>query len=309
MNATGAGAGDFGYVGLGSSAGSVLSDWWQYSPDSNAWVQKTSFPGHARYGAGSFTISGRIFLGGGIDSSNVVYSDFYSYEPVSDQWVSRHSFTTPVTAMATFTIGSRGYFVGGAINGSVSATTQNIEYDPVADTWTPRASFTGGNIFSGVGFSLDDNGYVGTGFSGNLTDILYRFDPVANSWSQETDFPAGIRQWGVVCNVNNRAFFGTGNSTGGNLFADWWEFLPITTGIENVVDAKSIFFDLASHELTVKNASGSGNVRIFTIDGKLVAEYKLQQGNNTFFVNDKGVFLVQMSDGTKQEVLKIMNVE
>jgi N-acetylneuraminic acid mutarotase len=308
-NATGASDDTYGYVGLGSNNGVVLTDWWQFDPVANTWTQKTSFPSTSRYGAGSFTLQNMIYVGGGIDSANSVHGDLWQYDPSNDTWAQKHIMPTPVTAMATYVINGKGYFVGGAINGGVTGSMQNAEYDPLSDSWTLRDPFPGGNIYSCVGFVIDGYGYVGTGFCGNLTTIMYRYDPVANNWVQETDFPNGIRQWAVVCNVNNRAYVGTGNSTGGNLYSDWWEFVPVITGIKNQSSFPQISFDATSHNILVKNATGSEQVEVFTIDGKLLLHSTLQKGTNYLATGRSGILFVRVKSGGQENTTKIFGAE
>jgi N-acetylneuraminic acid mutarotase len=308
--ATGSSDGTYGYIGLGMNNGAVYNDWWQFDPQANSWMQKTSFPSTKRYGAGTFNIGNRVYVGGGIDSLNSVHSDFYVYDGTTDSWTSRHALPSPVCEMAAYVINGKGYFVGGAINGGTSASTQNAEYDPVSDTWAVKTSFAGGNIYSCVGFALDGMGYVGTGFAGNLTDIMYRWDPVSDTWTQETYFPNGIRQFAVCCNVNNRAFIGTGNSTAGNLFNDWWEFIPVTTGInKHDIIFPNVFFDQSSKQIIVVDATGTENFEVMTVDGKLTMSGRFEKGNNLLFVQSAGVYLIRIQNDGVERVVKVVRAE
>src|ERR1051326_6912607 len=45
-----------GYVGTGWDGTNYLQKWYEYDPGSNAWTQKTDFPGGARYSASAFTV-------------------------------------------------------------------------------------------------------------------------------------------------------------------------------------------------------------------------------------------------------------
>jgi N-acetylneuraminic acid mutarotase len=308
--ATGCSDGTYGYIGLGKNNSVVLNDWWQYDPTMNTWTQKTSFPATTRYGAGAFCISGRVYVGGGIDSANSVHSDFYVYEPTGDTWTARHALTYPSCEMAVYVINNKGYFVGGAINGGVTGSSQNIEYDAVLDTWTSRTDFTGGDIYSCVGFAIDGIGYVGTGFIGNLTDVLYSWNPVTDTWTQDTDFPSGIRQFAVCCNVNNRAFIGTGNSTGGALYGDWWEFNALSTGISKPDYVfPQVYFDNSSDRIEVKNAMGTEIFNVMSLDGKVVLSGKLERGNNEMHIETSGIYLVRIMNGSTEKVVKIVKAE
>lgn len=71
-----------GYVTLGSS-GSNLSDVWEYSPDLDAWEQKTSFEGSARIYAVGFAIGNKGYIGTG-SSSTYRFDDFWAFSPFDE---------------------------------------------------------------------------------------------------------------------------------------------------------------------------------------------------------------------------------
>lgn len=309
INASASSANGYGYVGLGiDSNNRFLKDWWQFDPAGNTWTSKSSFPGKGRFGAGAFSISNRIYVGGGLDTAYSPQEDFYCYDPVNDIWGQKANLLEAVGCMSVFTIGNKGYFVGGVINGAISGVDITAEYSPSHDSWTQKADFPPGQIFSGIGFSMDGYGYVGTGFISTLTDMMMRFDPVANSWSPETSFPTGIRQWAVSCVSGNRAFVGTGNSTGGQLYKDWWEFNSIFTGIidKNRHSDLNVFFNSAGREITIRNAPPSGMLKIHDINGKLMLQKKYDSALQNLYWPHKGVFMVTISDQGKTSTVKII---
>jgi N-acetylneuraminic acid mutarotase len=60
------------YVGLGvpsTVSTTPFSDWYSYTPDTNAWERKAEFPG-GRAQAWSFNIGENIYVGGGVNSTN-----------------------------------------------------------------------------------------------------------------------------------------------------------------------------------------------------------------------------------------------
>lgn len=305
-NATAATVGNFGYVGLGSDNNSLLTDWWQYDPALNVWTAMANFPGRARFGAAAITLQNRIFTGGGLDSTQTSsLSDFFAYDPVGNVWATKASMPIGVSSPATFTIGTKGYFVGGATNGSVSATTQNAEYDPANNTWTTKAPYAAGNTFSAIGFSLYGYGYMGTGFTGSLTDVMYRYNPVANNWTQETNWPTGIRQWAVCCVSGNRAFVGTGNSTGGLLFSDWWEFIPAVTTSTNQLEEQvngSVRYDENTKEIIFENKSNNVALNIYSVDGKLVFSKTLIELNEHISWNHQGIYLIALNNNSTTKI-------
>ncbi len=306
-NGTATSANGFGYAGLGTDNGTMLKDWYQYDPVANTWQSKASLPGNPRFGAGSFSIQNMIYAGGGLDSLGNPKTDFYMYDPGTDTWTQKSSLLTGVACMAVFTIGEKGYFVAGLINGSVSSVRKTAEYDVVTDTWTYKADYPPGNTFSAIGFAIDGHGYVGTGFTGSLTDVMYRYDPIGDVWTQETSWPTGIRQWAVSCVSGNRAFVGTGNSTGGQLFNDWWEFTSIFTATHEL-NRNSEFhagFNASSGEITLKNSSASGLIFIYDVEGKLIFRTEMNSTLKHIPWTHKGIYYVSLVDGKNSSVSKL----
>ena len=305
-NASACSLDNYGYVGLGSDNNTLLNDWYQYDQTGNSWLQKSNFTGVKRFGATAFALQGRIFVGGGLDSAQTTaLADFYAYDPVGDSWGAKSSIPTGVSSPANFILNGKAYVVTGARNGSTLATTQNAEYDPVMDTWTVKAAYPGGNTFSAIGFAVSGYGYIGTGFTGNLTDIVYRYDVISDSWTQETSWPTGIRQWAVSAVSNNRAFVGTGNSTGGNLYADWYEFIPAvsTSASNSLSNNSSAYFNRSSEEIVITNAKENSILKIFSIEGKKVFEQILQNKSARISWNKRGVFLLSING---EQVSKII---
>ena len=306
-NATASSANGFGYVGLGSDSVTLLNDWWQYDPSVNTWQAKTSFPGGSRFGAGSFTIQDTIYTGGGLDSANTPKTDFYAYDPVNDSWIPKAPMLIGVASMAIFTISNKGYFVGGLIDGSVSSVNVTMEYDVAGNTWTTKTPYPAGNTFSAIGFAIYGKGYAGTGFTGTLIDVMYNYDPIGDNWNQETNWPTGTRQWAVSCVSGNRAFVGTGNSTGGQLFNDWWEFIPFVNNLNvlperNSIDAR---FNNITGEIIIMTKTGSGVIKIYDLEGKLVFESKINSVMQNFPWSRQGIFMVALIDGRKTTATKL----
>ena len=307
-NAAASSAGNYGYVGLGSNKGTLLNDWWQYDPVGNSWLAMTNYPGIPRYGCGSFSIQDIIYTGGGLDSANHAQSDMYAYDPVNNSWTPKAALPVGVSSAAAFALGQKGYFVAGASTVSINGTTQTAEYNPANDTWTTRAPYPGGNTFSAIGFSLFGIAYVGTGFTGNITDEMWSYNPVTNVWAPETFWPTGIRQWAVSCVANNKAYVGTGNSTGGLLFSDWWEFLPdLTTSNKLEINTMpvSASFDAVRKEILIKNTRGNETIKIFNMEGKLLFEHSACRDIQFLQWDQNGIFLVAIFDRDKIYTKKI----
>ncbi len=185
--AVGMGISNKGYIGTGYD-GNYMKDFWEYNPETDTWTQKTSIGGSKRRDAATFVIEGKGYLMTGIDNG-IYENDVWEYDPSTDIWTEKReienlsddsyddSYST-ITGIdkAGFTINGKGYLA----TGGTSAGEIVWEYNPSSDLWTERTSFEGSSRTGGVGFDIDNVGYVTTGKSGSYYyDDLWSFDPLA----------------------------------------------------------------------------------------------------------------------------------
>ncbi len=168
------------YIGTGTYGNNsdYLYDFWMYNPAKNSWTQKSDFPGFNRQDATSFSIDGKGYLGSGLSSFMTFTRDFWKYDPQTDVWSAIQSIPEDKGYLVSFTIGNKGYVGGGTSTLPLGNTNNFLEYNPVTDTWTalepqdtaiPRAV--------GIGFSIGDIGYFGTGYSeNNFFSDFWAFD-------------------------------------------------------------------------------------------------------------------------------------
>jgi N-acetylneuraminic acid mutarotase len=105
--------------------------------------------------------------------------------------------------------------------------------DIMASEWSQKANFTGQGRHRGVGISIGQKGYIGTGHhNGNGTNISYddwwEFDPSTNSWTQKANVPTatyGSIAWGT----STKGYVGAGFVPGGV----YYEFDPGTNTWSN----------------------------------------------------------------------------
>ena len=123
-------------AGITSNFGSYtyLSDLWQYNSITNSWIQKTNFPGVARFGGAAFTILNKGYFGSGSDTIYNYLNDFWQYDPLTNVWIQKANVPGIGRDLsAYFSIGNKGYFgIGGEI--PIYTYTDWWEYTP--DTTT-----------------------------------------------------------------------------------------------------------------------------------------------------------------------------
>ena len=192
----------------------------------NTWTQKSDFGGSARYGAVSFSIGSKGYLGTGF--ANGRQKDFWEYDPISDSWSQKADFGGTARFFAAgFSIGMKGYL--GTGNDGIQRN-DFWEYDPVTNIWTEKANFGGIPRDAAVGLCIGSKGYIGTGeladaFDTKLNDF-WEYDPTTNSWSQKSNVGNVGRSWAVAFSIGNRGYIGTGATS--VLSKDFLEYNPDT---------------------------------------------------------------------------------
>jgi len=94
-----------GYHWLGNSFVSY-GDLWEYNPQNNSWVQKSSFPNMERNNAVCFTTTNKAYIGLGYLNK----IDFWQYSPSIDSWQQVTSFAGEGRIFpSAFSIDNKGY--------------------------------------------------------------------------------------------------------------------------------------------------------------------------------------------------------
>jgi hypothetical protein len=94
-----------------------------------------------------------------------------------------------------------------------------------ANGWVSKSGFGVIGRAYAVGFSINNKGYIGTGFDGSFKADFWEYDPSLNVWTQKANFGGGARESAIGFSINNKGYIGTG-SDGNNLKSDFWEYDP-----------------------------------------------------------------------------------
>ncbi|HEU4717016.1 MAG TPA: kelch repeat-containing protein [Bacteroidia bacterium] len=258
-----------GYIGLGHinnwNASIIYSDWWEYDPGTDTWMQKADFGGGQRYHAVAFSIGNYAYVGTGSDFGGD-HDDLWRYNPVTNTWLMVTQVPGGVRSGAVaFTIDGTGYValgdyqddcwaydpvlnswgaravppvsgyssVAAVENGKayvgIGESTGWSEFNPVTNSWTVKASFPGASRFGSGCFAYNGWVYVvsGSDWSQEFPDS-YAYNPLTNTWVQVSDFPGQGRHYFVCFSIGNRAYGGTG--TNGTNFNDFWEYGNLAAG-------------------------------------------------------------------------------
>ena len=161
-------------------------------------------------------------------------------EILSGKWLRTGNFINPGRSYAvTFTIVKDIYLSTGCTD--TGYLNDLWVRDSKTWAWTQMASIgvEGGEKALprgyAVGFSLQNAGYVGLGYTADTPYLrdFWRFDPASNRWTKLNDFGGTARYGAVAFVVNNKAYVGTGYD-GEDYLKDFWQYDPAADSWEQV---------------------------------------------------------------------------
>lgn len=222
---------NYAYVCLGKT-GTIVSQYkrttYRYDPLYDVWKRMADLPTNAQarsYAAG-FSINGKGYIFGGDYESLVHYYypiDVWEYNPSTNLWYQRADFPRPggISSGIGFSIGSYGYaglgFEGyNNIDDSYGEKNDFYRFDPSKNNWVRLSDFPGAPRQDAVGFSMNDRGYVGLGYSYDSStgytyyNDFWEYNPEDDSWTRLPDFPGQGRQSPIGYGINACCYVGLG---------------------------------------------------------------------------------------------------
>ncbi|HKR07091.1 MAG TPA: kelch repeat-containing protein [Bacteroidia bacterium] len=177
-----------------------------------------------RFGAVSFSIGTKGYIGTGNDGTSGYRNDFWEYDPSANTWTQKANIGTAGRELAAgFSIGSKGYIGTGL---APTSSSDFWEYDPSTNIWTQKTSFPGGVRSTAVGFSIAGKGYLGTGTGASqIRKDFWEYNPATNGWTQKADLAGVARYQACGFSTATKGYIGTG-SDGTNQLNDFWEYDP-----------------------------------------------------------------------------------
>ena len=206
---------------------------------SQIWLQKAAMPSSRGLDAPiSFTINGKMYVGGGYNATNVLDS-FYEYDPSANTWTQKANIPQVIFSAGSFALHGKGYIVCGA-RGSGPYSTAVYQYDPATDTWATKNNFPGSGRQNVLGFSCLGKGYLAGGFNGVVIAEMWEYNDTTDSWTQKANIPGPGRNGPAWLVVNNQIFVGMGaNSNGTAIYSDFYRFDP-AANTYTIVDSSPV---------------------------------------------------------------------
>jgi len=172
------------------------------------WSLASTVPGQGREAAESFSLNGKIYIGGGINSNGEL-NDFYQFDPSTNTWTRKANIPDNICASTCFALDGMGYVVCG--EDYLGLTTSVYQYNPATDQWTTKESFPGTACMDPVAFTIGDTGYIYGGFiGGDEINTLWAYNPHTDTWTQKASMPSHGRSSAQGFVLNNIAYIGLG---------------------------------------------------------------------------------------------------
>ncbi|HYV91681.1 MAG TPA: MopE-related protein [Chitinophagales bacterium] len=104
----------------------------------------------------------------------------------------------------------------------INGIDDNCDGTVDGDFWTHKDDIAGGAISAAFGFSIGNNGYIGSGEGSDF----WEYNAATDAWTQRANYGGGLRGSGVAFSIGNKGYIGTGETEDGNWSNDFWEYDP-----------------------------------------------------------------------------------
>ncbi len=194
------------------------------------WVELGAFEGIPRTDAVAFVIDNMAYVGTGYNGEeDERLRDFWRYDPQNDYWTQVASLPAEAKARngaVAFVANGQGY-VGTGYDGDNKLKDFWAFNPAVGDSgeWTRIVDFPGTARYAAVAFSLEDKGYVGTGYDDNRLKDFWQYDPSTQQWTQKISVGGSKRRDAVAFVVNGKGYVVAGQDNN-SYVTDVWEYNP-----------------------------------------------------------------------------------
>ena len=187
------------------------------------WVSIFDVTPGGRSDAVSVSVDDIGYFGTGYNSTDDErYNDWWRYDPNANDYKQLADFPDSVSGAVAFVAGGDIY-VGGGYDGDVRLNAF-YKYSISNNSWIPIDDFPGDARYGAVAFTVNDKGYVGTGFceSSVYMKDFYCYDPATSKWDISTSFGGTKRTEAVAFVIDNVAYVVTGRKS--SKVYDFWKY-------------------------------------------------------------------------------------
>ncbi len=314
-----------GYVGGGiadsNTTGTLYGDFYAYDPITNSWTPKANYSstGNNVYRAAATACNGKGYLIGGRNSwsSN---SSISEYDPITNSWSLKAPFPGLPTSSggrdggAAFSVFNKVYFGTGRDDSFFERDFW--EFDPSTNTWTRKKDFPGSGRFCGVGFNINNLGFIGLGTDGGFLKDFYYYDASNDQWNFANNFDGAGRRNAAAFVIGDSAYVTTGKSAGGtkqDLYVMYYENINPTSlnqiATKNKINISPNYLNTSESEIIFSGLEqvNPNQITIYDINGGLISTAILAPGIEKMIIRLEiaGIYFVSLNGSYVGTITKI----
>jgi N-acetylneuraminic acid mutarotase len=208
--------------------GEGLSSVEVFDQNTGSWTAGVDLPSEI-YSGTAITVSDKIYLVGGRNSSNQDTNQLLSFDPITNQWTAKANMPTARHGAKLVWFENRIWAVGF----KAGSNTNKVEsYDPVTDSWSVEASLAKRNW--PVAWVANRRIYVGGGHNGSFLNSIEFYDPVTKQWSSAGNFPE--EKFAADAVVLNNTVYVIGGETASGVYSNKVYAADLNASLAGVFD-------------------------------------------------------------------------
>ena len=195
----------------------LTNDAVRFTTFGNFWTDRAPLPS-ARQRPAAASVSGTLYVMGGLNGSSVAQRSVFAYSPSANSWTTKAMLPAARYGTGAAVISGRIYVAGG-LDPSDNPTRTLYAYNPGTNTWAtratlPAASGCGGSaVIGGKLYTFSGCTLLSTGVKISA-GLLHRYDPSTNTWTRLASAPEAHFS-PVVGALNGRLYVAGGNNGSG----------------------------------------------------------------------------------------------
>lgn len=154
------------------------------------WIPKADLGGVGRYGAISFVLNDKAYVGTGVDGVADILNDLWQYDPLTNAWIQKANIPVGRYGAVGFSLMGNGYVATGFSN---SQYLDDVwKYIPSSNQWVQKNDFPGSLRYysTAVANETFQTAYLIGGYP-ESNDVWY-YLPGSDTWVQLGNFPKTI---------------------------------------------------------------------------------------------------------------------
>lgn len=226
-------------IGGRDSVGTYCNDMWKYDSATDSWENLGPTPFISRVNATACVYENKAYIGlgfnGTYNNSNSYLTDWWCYDPQQNIWKQLKDYPARTTDKAVSLVGEGELYVGYGFNWTYERDM--YRYTIADDMWEyidvdlDRKAFTfPTRSFGGVGCTIHNRHFVGTGFRGHSLNWWGEMLP-EGEWLKRKDVP-GAKRTLAACSASNNYIYVIGGihfggvNTDGKVLSDIQQYYP-----------------------------------------------------------------------------------